>query len=311
MPFRNLRRLHSALAFGILATVFARHSGSVAAEQPDAGGATKIPQRTQEHVLRIGAVAYAPSAVTVFESLRRYLSSRGLHNDYTLYSNYDSLVAALAEGHVDIAWNTPLAHARYQRMCGNAGQELVMRDVDCDFRSKLIVRKDAQISCLADLAGKTLVLGSRDAAEATVLPVHFLKRQGADFNRLQVLSLDGEVDLRGNPCSSEVHVLNALQTGRGQAGIIGERLWQRLVVENPAAVEELRELWTSPPFSHCVFTARPELDRGLASEFTKLMLSMKPDDPLAAEVMRIEGTNKWVSGSRDGFETLLQALKEE
>src|SRR6202046_1366126 len=68
-----------------------------------------IPPR----VLCIGAVAYAPSAVTVFENLRRYFGKTDLPVDYVLYSNYDSLVDALKSGHVDIAWNTPLAHARY------------------------------------------------------------------------------------------------------------------------------------------------------------------------------------------------------
>ena len=84
---------------------------------------------TPPHVLRIGAVAYAPSAVTVFENLRRYFAKSDLPVDYVLYSNYDALVDALRDGHVDIAWNTPLAHARYH-LLGN-GQSLVTL-VMCD-----------------------------------------------------------------------------------------------------------------------------------------------------------------------------------
>lgn len=281
-----------------------------AANAEDAQKATGLTD-AQGRTIRIGAVAYAPSVVTVFEDLRRYFDRNGLSCDYTLYSNYDSLVEALKNGHVDIAWNTPLAHARYQQTCGRTGQTLVMRDVDCGFRCKLIVRKDAGILRLADLTGKTLVLGSYGAAEATVLPIYFLKREGVDFEALQVLSLDREVDLRGNPCSSELHVLTALQEGRGQAGIVGERLWQRLARENPKALEAVQGIWISPPFSHCVFTARNDLDPALAKSFTKLMLDMTTDDPLTGEVMRLEGTKKWVAGSPDGFETLIEALGEE
>jgi ABC-type phosphate/phosphonate transport system substrate-binding protein len=261
--------------------------------------------------LRIGAVAYAPSVVTVFENLRRYFGRNGLTCDYTLYSNYDSLVESLKDGHVDIAWNTPLAHARYQQTCGRTGQTLVMRDVDCGFRCKLIVRKDAGIASLADLHGKILVLGSYGAAEATVLPIHFLKGEGIDFENLKLLSLDREVDLRGNPCSSELYVLKALQEGRGQAGVIGERLWQQVTAENPKALAAVQDIWTSPPFSHCVFTARNDLEPGISQRFTKLMLDMKTDDPLAGELMRLEGTKKWVAGSPDGFETLIEALSQE
>ena len=141
---------------------------------------------------------------------------------------------------MDIAWNTPLAHARYHRKAGNASQALVMRDVDCNFRSMLVVRADAKIRTLDDLKGKTLILGSRQAAEATVLPIHFLKREGLNLSRVKIHSLDGQVDLRGNPCSSEVHVLKALQEGRGQAGIIGERLWKHLSEHQPDQVSGLK-----------------------------------------------------------------------
>ena len=228
-----------------------------------------------------------------------------------LYSSYDALVESLHKGHVDVAWNTPLAHARYHRLAGNASRTLVMRDVDCGFRSKLIVRKDAGISSLSGLAGRTLILGSRDAAEATALPLYYLKGEGFDLDKVKVLSLDEEVDLRGNPCSSEIHVLKALQEGRGQAGILGARLWERLKREQPDQVGGLVDLWTSRPFSHCVFTAGKGLDETLARRFTALMTAMDPADPLTADLMRLEGTRKWVAGSPDGFRDLLQALEEE
>lgn len=272
----------------------------------DTGSAERQPR-----AIRIGAVAYSPSAVTIFEGIRRYFDRNGLPVDYVLYSNYDALVEALRKGQVDIAWNTPLAHAQYHLKAGNASQALVMRDVDCDFRSMLIVRADAKIRSLDDLRRKTLILGSRQAAEATVLPIHFLEREGLNQSHVKFHRLDGQVDLRGNPCSSEVHVLKALQEGRGQAGIIGERFWNRLSREEPEQVSGLRALWVSPPFSHCVFTASKDFDKRLAGRFTKLMLAMDPNDSLTAELMRLEGTRKWVAGSQVGFQELLKALGEE
>jgi ABC-type phosphate/phosphonate transport system substrate-binding protein len=272
--------------------------------------ATASGSNGKQPAIRIGAVAYSPSSVTVFESLRRYLGRQGLCVDYTLYSNYDALVDALAKKQVDIAWNTPLAHAQYHRRAGNSSQTLAMRDVDCNVRSALVVRADAGISTLDDLKGKTLILGSHEAAEATVLPLFFLKREGVDQGKLKVLSLDREVDLRGNPCSSENHVLKALQEGRGQAGILGERLWSRLSKEQPDQVSGLRCLWVSPAFSHCVFTASKDFDRDLGRKFSALMLAMKPSDPDAADVMRLEGTKQWVAGSQDGFGELFKALAD-
>lgn len=259
--------------------------------------------------LRLGAVAYAPSAVTIFENLRHYLSAHGLPTDYVLYSNYDALVAALERREIDIAWNTPLAHGKFHCKTGGACRTLVMRDVDRGFRSVLIARVDSSIDELSHLAGATIVLGSRDAAEATVLPLHFLRAQGCDLERSNLLSLDEEVDLRGNPCSSEQHVLKAVLSNRGQAGIIGERLWEHLQKTDPAQAAQLRLVWRSPPFSHCVFTSHADLDDARTRQFTELMLAMTPHDERCAEVLRLEGAKAWIAGSGEGFEELISALE--
>ncbi len=271
------------------------------------GGEKAAPPR----VLRIGAVAYAPSAVTVFEDVRRYFAKTDLPVDYVLYSNYDALVDALHRGHVDIAWNTPLAHARYHLLSGGQSQTLVMRDVDCDFRCVLLVRKESGITSPAGLEGKSLVLGSRDAAEATVLPLHYLKKAGVRFDKVKLLRLDEELDLRGNPCSSPHHVLKALREARADAGVVGERLWDALAARKAPEAAGLQPVWTSPSFSHCVFTAARDFDKARGSHFTRLMLTMDGKDECTAEILRLEGASKWVAGSADGFATLIEALRLE
>lgn len=259
--------------------------------------------------MKIGAVAYAPSAVTIFEGIRKYFKQHDFPIDYVLYSNYDALVAALERGEVDVAWNTPLAHAQYHVAADGKSQALVMRDVDCGFYSVLVARRDANIDSLGDLEGKTLVLGSYDAAEATVLPLHYLAGEGVNLDGLDVLELDQRVDLKGNPCCSEQHVLAALTAGEGQAGIIGRYLWERIQKAGGAQAEQFVEVWRSPEFSHCAFTAPADFDPQLAARFTELMLAMDAADPETAEVMRLEGTQAWVVGSQAGFQELFEAIE--
>jgi len=291
------------IAFVLLVLVSA--PGAASAAEPDSSHDEQGPPP-----LRLGAVAYAPSAVTIFENIRRYLNAHDLRCDYVLYSNYDALVGALERREIDIAWNTPLAHAKFY--CGTEGacRTLVMRDVDRGFRSVLIARADAGIERPSDLAGHSLVLGSRDAAEATVLPLHFLRAEGCRLDQIKVVSLDEEVDLRGNPCSSERHVLQALLAGRGEAGVIGERLWNQLQKSDPAHAAQLELVWRSPEFSHCVFTSHADLDDTRAARFTELMLAMDSTDEQGAEVLRLEGAKSWVAGSGEGFEELISALKQ-
>lgn len=258
--------------------------------------------------VRIGAVAYSPSVVTVFQGMKQYLNQRDFPADYVLYSNYDALVAALDKGEIEIAWNTPLAHAQYHVKNACASQTLVMRDVDRDVRSVLLVGADSAIQAPKDLAGKRLILGSEDAAEATVLPLHFLAQQGLDLKQVTIVSLDQEVDFKGNPCCSPEYVLKALREGRGDAGIVTEELWRAFQNEESVG-PELRVAWTSPAFSHCVFTAAAGFDKQLAARFTELMVAMKPDDAATADVMSLEGTRKWLPGSPEGFEPLVEALR--
>jgi ABC-type phosphate/phosphonate transport system substrate-binding protein len=276
----------------------------------DSFGEDIVQASNQSQAIRIGAVAYSPGTVTVFQGLTRYLNTNGLQSDYVLYSSYDALVMALDRGDVDIAWNTPLAHAKFHVRNQCKSQTLVMRDVDCNVRSTLVVRADSEIRSLADLTAKRLVLGSTQAAEATVLPLYYLRKEGVDFSRVEIVSLDAEVDSKGNPCASPEHVLQALRDGRGDAGIITEDLWNR-EKDQPTTRGSMRQVWTSPPFSHCVFTAAATFNKDLADRFTQLMTEMDPDEPATVDVMQLEGTRRWLPGSPDGFVTLVEALSNE
>jgi phosphate/phosphite/phosphonate ABC transporter binding protein len=269
------------------------------------------PPPKQQRALRIGAVAYGPDSVTIWRGIRYYFKKNGMPLDFVLYGSYDDLVRALHEGQVDVAWNSPLAHAKYHRLAGGQSQALVMRDVDCNYRVHLVVRKDAGIGSVGDLAGKTMIFGSCDSAEATVLPRYFLKKAGAALEQVKVVSLHDEVDDLGCPCHSEQHVLKALMDGRGSAGILSMELWKALQAKQPQEAAQLKVIWTSPPFSHCVFTARKDFDKDLGARFTKLMLAMDADHPLTAQVLRLEHCGRWVVGSQEGYAALLEALRME
>ncbi len=71
---------------------------------------------TRAETLVLGAVAYAPKVVTIWEGFKAYFIRQGLPFDYVLYSNYEAQVEALMDGQCDIAWNSPLAWVRAERL---------------------------------------------------------------------------------------------------------------------------------------------------------------------------------------------------
>src|SRR5689334_16347971 len=93
--------------------------------------------------LILGAVAYAPKVVTIWEGFRDWLRQRGLPFDYVLYSNYETQVEDLVDGRIDLAWNSPLAWVRARRLAeadGRAARATLMRDTDRDLTSVVLVR---------------------------------------------------------------------------------------------------------------------------------------------------------------------------
>ena len=76
----------------------------------------------RDDTVLIGAVAYHPRIVTIWEGFREYFAGRGVPTDYLLYSNYERLVDALLSCEVDIAWNTNTAYVAAERRIGGDAQ---------------------------------------------------------------------------------------------------------------------------------------------------------------------------------------------
>ncbi len=253
--------------------------------------------------LRIGAVAYAPKVVTIWEGMREFLHSRGLQTEYVLYSSYPALVDALAAGHIDIAWNTPLAYLQARERLGGQCLVLGMRDSDVNFTTVFITRTDSPIHSLNDLKGKRFALASRDSSHAAILPVHFLRAGGLDPERdLKFLRFDTDIGKHGDTGTSEQDVVRAVSEGSADAGAIGGATWKGSVAGG--SIAELRIFWTSHGYSHCNFTARAGLAPSLAERFTKAIQAMDYNDPRRKQVMNLEGLTRWLPGSTAGYDEL-------
>src|SRR5581483_5702762 len=224
----------------------------------------------------LGAVAYDAKVVPIWEGIRDHFRAQGVPLDFALFSNYERQVEELLARHIDVAWNTPLAHVRVQKRTEGRSLSLAMRDSDRDFRARLIVRKDAGIRGPGDLAGKTLAVGSRDSTQARILPLHFLKEAGCDLQRVTLLSFDTDLGKHGDTGTSELEVLAALADGRAQAGTVGDLIWVGEQAAGRVDARKLESVWTTPGFDHCMFDALPGFEG--AEPFKKALFAMKWDD---------------------------------
>jgi ABC-type phosphate/phosphonate transport system substrate-binding protein len=262
------------------------------------------------HSILLGAVAYDPKVVTIWEGLRAYFRDAGLDFDFALFSNYERQVDELLAGHIDIAWNTPLGHVRAQKRTGGASRSLGMRDSDRDFHAKLIVRRDAHIRSLADLAGQTLAVGSRDSTQARILPLHFLRREGIDLERVTLLPFESDLGKHGDTGSSELDVLHAVAEGRAAAGTLGDLVWLSEQAAGRVDPQRVEVLWTTPGFDHCMFDAMPTLGESQVRAFQDALFQMSWEVPSHRRLLELEGLRQWLPPRETGYESLRTALDE-
>jgi phosphonate transport system substrate-binding protein len=259
--------------------------------------------------LLVGAVAYHPRVVTVWEGFRPYFKERGLDVDYVLHSNYERLVDALVAGHVDLAWNTNTAYVCARERLGGEVLVLGMRDVDDGYATVLVARDGVRIP--ADLIGGTLALGSRDSGHAAILPLHFLRAEGVDLDEVRLLRFDTDLGKHGDTGDSERRVVEAVARGDAVAGALGDATWEHLRARGVAETADLAVVWRSPTYSHCCFTARRDLDPGLASRWLELLLEMSYDDPATRNAMDLEGVRRWLPGGTSGYGELTAAMRQQ
>src|SRR6266545_4336040 len=104
--------------------------------------------------LVIGAVAYTPNVVPIWEGIRDYFAGSGAEMDFVLFSNYGRQVDALLAGTIDVAWNTNLAWVRTVLRTDGTCQALAMRDTDLTFATVFVTRAGSGLHDLDGLAGR-------------------------------------------------------------------------------------------------------------------------------------------------------------
>jgi phosphonate transport system substrate-binding protein len=270
---------------------------------------------TMSRAIWVGAVAYDPKVVTIWEGMRRYFHEEAyLPVEVVLFQSYEAQMSALLASptdpmpRIDIAWNTNLAYLQADEWSGHACRPIAMRDTDIGWMTKIVAVSGGPLAALADLKDRTLALGSRDSGHAAILPVHFLEMQGlVEGRHYSTLRFDSDVGKHGDTGTSEAEVVRSVLDGRADAGAIGSPFWDKVRNERLVPEGALVEIWTSPPYNHCMFTARPDLDQALERRFAQALSGMSYDKPSHRAVLEAEGLRRWMAPQLDGYSSLREA----
>ena len=265
--------------------------------------------------LLMGAVAYAPKVVTIWEGFKAFFVRNGLPFDFILYSNYERQVEAQFDGSIQLAWNSPLAWVRAERMARARGQQVravAMRDTDCDLHSVFVVRADSPLQGLADLRGRRVGVGALDSPQATLIPLDHLRQQGLvkerDFDLRYFDVLGGK---HGDHIGGERDAALALLAGEidACAMIDGNHLAFGLDGTLPAG--STRVIGRTGAYDHCNFTTSPGAPAAPIERFVELLMAMRWDDPEVRPLLELEGLRQWRPGRTRGYALLERAVDDE
>ncbi|MFT3719765.1 phosphate/phosphite/phosphonate ABC transporter substrate-binding protein [Pseudorhodoferax sp.] len=263
-------------------------------------------------LLLMGAVAYAPKVVIIWEGFKAFFAERGLDFDFVLYSNYERQVEAQFAGQIHLAWNSPLAWVRARRLAAARGldvQAVAMRDTDCDLHSLVVVRADSPVRTLADLRGRTLGAGAIDSPQATLIPLQHLHAQGLaagrDFTLRRFDVLGGK---HGDHIGGERDAAVALLAGEVDACCMIDGNHLAFGQDGTLPAGSTRILAQTGPYDHCNFTTSPGAPAAAVQRFVDLLLAMRWDDPQVRPLLELEGLRAWKPGRTSGYAQLERAV---
>lgn len=268
--------------------------------------------------LMMGAVAYAPKVVTIWEGFKEYFRRHDFAFDYVLYSNYERQVEAQFDGSIAIAWNSPLAWVRADRMARARGQQalaVAMRDTDCDLTSVLVVRSDSPMTTngqLAALAGKTIGFGAIDSPQAHLIPLDHMRQAGLvagrDYTARRFDVLGGK---HGDHIGGERDAAVALMAGEIDAAWMIDGNHMAFSREGLLPASATRIVARTGLFDHCNFTVSPGAPEAHIARFTELLMGMQWDDPAVRPLLELEGLKAWLPGRTSGYDLLIRATDDE
>jgi len=261
----------------------------------------------------MGAVAYDPKVVTIWDGFRAWFREQDFDFDYLLYSNYERQVEDLLAGQIHAAWNSPLAWVRARRLGEAADVEVTavaMRDTDRDLTSLVVARADSGIATVDDLRGKTVAVGAVDSPQATLLPLAHLAaaglQPGADFT---VRRFDVGVGLHGDHVGGERDAARALIEGEVAAACMIDGNHLAFTNEGTLPVGATTVLARTGAYDHCNMTVVPEAAEDCVVErFVELLLAMSYEDPHVRPLLDLEGLHQWYDGRVEGYRLLEEAV---
>lgn len=250
----------------------------------------------------LGAVLYDPKVSIIWDIIREYFEKKGVPLDVVFFTNYELQVDSLINGHVEIAWNSPLAWLDTKRRTKGACRAIAMRDTDRDRCSHIVAKTSSGMTRAEDLSGKTIGFGAKDSPQARLIPVQMLYGFGLEEGRDYIARrFDVLVGKHGDHIGGELDALKALEADGVDASCMLDLNWDGWTKDGTVNRGEYQIIATTDKFDHCVFAVLDSFDTDREKVFLEALFAMDYNNPDHREMMDLEGLKQWQPGRTSGF----------
>jgi phosphonate transport system substrate-binding protein len=236
-----------------------------------------------------------------FELLAPYLSKNlGIEVRLTILT-YGNIIEKFKEEEIDAAFLGSFTGAL---AISQLGVVPLVRPINMDntstYQGYIFVRKDSNITSVADMKGKSMALVEKTTA-GFVFPMAWLKRHGID----DISTFFNEQFISGSHDRTISLVLN----GKANVGAAKSTIYKNMRKWQPRIDSELVILTNSPKVPSNTFCVSKKLDQQYRGQLKDLLLNLRGDSG-GREVLKKLGAKRFVETGRDQYQPVFDLAKE-
>jgi phosphonate transport system substrate-binding protein len=236
-----------------------------------------------------------------FELLAPYLSKNlGIEVRLTMLT-YGNIIEKFKEEEIDAAFLGSFTGAL---AISQLGVVPLVRPINMDntstYQGYIFVRKDSNITSVADMKGKSMALVEKTTA-GFVFPMAWLKRHGID----DISTFFNEQFISGSHDRTISLVLN----GKANVGAAKSTIYKNMRKWQPRIDSELVILTNSPKVPSNTFCVSKKLDQQYRGQLKDLLLNLRGDSG-GREVLKKLGAKRFVETGRDQYQPVFDLAKE-
>ncbi|NMP30248.1 phosphate/phosphite/phosphonate ABC transporter substrate-binding protein [Thalassotalea sp. M1531] len=256
------------------------------AEQPKQLVIGLLPDREPEQLME------------VHQPLLAFISAK-LAVDYKVVipANYDDFIDKFEKNKIDLALFGGVTFIKASNK--NNAIPLAMRNIDLNFVSYLIVRRDSELTNLRMLKGKSFAFGSSLSTSGHIMPRFYMKRQGItpeEFFSSVIFS------------GSHTETINMVVNREVAAGVLNSQVYETMLTSKPAIGKQLMVIRQSPPYPDYVWAIQPNFDEEFNQKIIDAFLSITSETETGKAILSKQSAEAFYPASIEDFDELKQAL---